>query len=155
MTTRIFLTVSLVAGLLAAAVSLAQRIDQMEKFDEYHVYYNLVNSRFLAPEVADRYDLPREEGVAVLTISVRAPAEDGGMTDQPAKVSGVMTDLVEARSLDFEEFRDPQAIYYIAEVPTEDRAKVDFSIEVQPTDSAEAYELEFSHREYPRDPGIR
>lgn len=138
-----------VAGTILCEPSLAQKLDQMKKFDQYNIYYNVINSTFLAPEVADRYDLPREEDVAVLTISVRAQNEEGEMTDQPSQVSGAVRDLIHLHELDFEEFRDPNAVYYIAEVPAEGRVALDFSIDIKPKDSAEVYELEFSEMLYP------
>lgn len=143
----------LFSGLFAAAApSLAQQIDQMKEFDEYRVFYNLLNTRFLEPEVAEKYGVARDEDVALLTISVRGPNREGQITDQPAQVSGVVTDLVHQRSLEFEEFQDPTAVYYLAEVPAEGKATLDFSIDIKPEDSAETYELEFSSRLYPRDP---
>jgi hypothetical protein len=149
---RVFSVVIFVATLCTSAPSLAQRIDQMKQFDEYYVFYNLLNTRFLEPEIAEKYDVPRDEDLALLTISVRGPNEEGEITEQPAQVSGVVSDLVQQRPLEFEEYQDPTAVYYLAEVPKEGKATLNFSINVKPKDSAEAYELEFSSRLYPRDP---
>lgn len=149
---RMPIILAFITGLLASGSSTAQQIDQMKQFDEYYVFYNLLNTRFLEPEIAEKYGVPRDEDLALLTISVRGPNEEGEITDQPARVSGVVSDLVHQQPLEFEEFQDPTAVYYLAEVPKDGKAKLDFSINVKPKDSAEAYELEFSSRLYPRDP---
>lgn len=137
------------AVLLWFAEAADQRLDQMKTFDEYKVYYNLINSNFLTPEIADRYDVPRREDVAVLTVSVRGPNKNGVMTDQPSQVTGGVRDLVTRYPLEFREFRDPNAVYYIAEVPADGRTRLDFSLDIKPKDSAETYELNFSETLFP------
>lgn len=141
----------LISGCLAgvALSGGAQEIDRMQEVDQYEVYYNLVNSTFLEPEIAERYDVERSEDIAVLTVSVRGPNENNEMTDQPSEVSGSVTDLVQYYPLEFEEFRDPNAVYYIAEVPAHGRTNLDFSLEVSPRDSAEVYQIEFSEPIFP------
>lgn len=133
---------------LIAAPSLAQRRDQMQSFGQYDVYYGVMNSTSLEPEVARRYDIRRDEDLAVLTVSVRGPNQEGVMTDQPSRVSGAASDLVTRYPLKFKEFRDPQAVYYIAEVPAEGRTRLDFSLSIQPEGSRETYELKFSQPFY-------
>lgn len=125
-----------------------QEIDRMKAVDEYEIYYNLVNSTFLDPRVAERYDLDRSENLAVLTVSVREDI-NGETTDQPAEVSGSVSDLVHHYPLEFEEFRDPNAVYYIAQVPAQGRTRLDFSLDVKPQDSAEVYQIEFSEPVFP------
>lgn len=152
---RILLFTFGVVGFFAMSVSLAQRVDQMKEFGEYQVFYNLLDTTTLAPEIAQRYQVPRNEDTALLTISIRAPNEEGMMADQQAQVSGKATDLVRQMPLSFKEFQDPNAVYYLAEVPVEDRAKLDFSVRIQPQDSEEVYELEFRERLHPRGPLTR
>jgi hypothetical protein len=150
MAKRIAMFAFMVAGCFATPAALAQQLDQMKEFDEYRVYYNLLNTTALEPEVAERYNVTRDEDTALLTISVRAPNEEGVLTDQPAQVSGNATDLVRQMPLRFKEFQDPSAVYYLAEVPVDKRAKLDFSVDIQPRDSGEVYELEFRENLYPR-----
>lgn len=139
-------------ALMVSASLSAQETDRMEKFGDYHVYYNLVNSTFLAPKIAERYDVTRSEDLAVLTVTVRALTEHGELTDRSAEVSGSVTDLVHLYPLDFDEHRDPNAVYYIAEVPAEGRTRLDFSLDIKPAGSARTYELEFSESVFPPAP---
>lgn len=134
---------------MLASPCFAQEIDQSKDFGEYTVYYNLVNSTFLPAEVAERYGVSRSEDRAVLTVSVRAANGDGEVTDQPAEVSGTAADMVHLYPLDFDEHREPQAVYYLAEVPAHGRTRLDFSINVKPRDSKKTYELEFSESLFP------
>lgn len=136
-------------GAFLSGACYSQEPDHTKNFDQYTVYYNLINSTFLTPEVAERYEISRDDDVAVLTVSVRGPNEDGEMTAQPSEISGVVTDLVQRRALEFDEFRDPNAVYYIAEVQALGRTRLDFSLDISPKGSAEVYQLEFSEMLYP------
>ncbi|MEX1032487.1 MAG: DUF4426 domain-containing protein [Cellvibrionaceae bacterium] len=138
--------------MLAAASAGAQEMDQMKRFGDYRVYYSLINSTFLTPEIAERYNVERSEDLAVVMVSVRAPNEENIITAQPADVAGEATDLVRHYNLDFEEFRDPSAVYYIAEVPAQGRTKVEVSLDIKPHDSDQTFEVEISKMFYPRQP---
>lgn len=117
---------------------------QEKHFGDYSVHYNVVAATFLPEEITERYDIERDEDNFVVTISVRGPNAEGEMTDQPSEVSGFARDLVTAHELEFREYQDPQAVYYLAEVPAPGRTELDFTIDVAPEDSDKTFQLEFS-----------
>lgn len=141
----------LALGVMMAGNAQAQQpeVEQVQVFDDYEVHYNVVNSTFLPSSVAEHYDIEQHRDTAVLTVSVRSPGEEGALVPQPAKVSGKVSDLVHTHNLEFTEFHDPMAIYYVAEVPAVGRTGLEFDVTVTPADSSQSYELQFTEQMFP------
>lgn len=94
--------------LLGATPGLAE---QSKSLNGYTVHYSVVNSTFLTPEVARRYNVVRAETQAVLTLSILDE------TDQsvPAKVTGVFVNLLSQEwPLTFQSINEGDAHYSIA-----------------------------------------
>lgn len=129
--------------LVSCAASYSQEKHQ-KTFGDYTVYYNLVKSTFFPQEITDRYNVSRDEDTSLLSISVRAPNEEGKVEDAPSEVSGQVKDLIHVHELDFKEFEEPNAVYYLAEVTTSSRTELNFNITISPENTEETYHLTFS-----------
>ena len=122
----------------------------MQLFNGYEVHYVVFNSTFIQPEMAERYGIVRARNRAVLNIAVRERVGDEDETEpRRAIVRGTHSDLVHRTPLEFREFVESDAIYYIAELrfagSNEERH---FDLKIQPDPDGPVYSLEFSHTLY-------
>jgi hypothetical protein len=120
---------TILAGLLLVYSSVATGA-QFITLDDHEVHYVLVNTLFLAPEVAQRYGIERASNRAIVNLSVIGP--DGIPRD--ATVTGEVKNLLGQRSsLSFERTADGDAIYFIAPVVFTDQDVLSFTIDVSVT----------------------
>lgn len=105
--------------------------DSMKQFGEYQVHYNVFNSSFLTPEIANEYGLKRAKNRALMNVSVLKRQEDGTYRGITAQVKGVHNDLVLQEPLKFKEIIEENAVYYIADFKIRHRIDVYFNVEVQ------------------------
>jgi len=88
---------------------------QSESFGPFELHYSVVNTTFLDPEVAARYGITRGKNRAIINLSVRELV-NGKSEARPMELSARSRDLLmQNHDLEFREFREGDAIYYIAE----------------------------------------
>jgi hypothetical protein len=137
----------LVLGLLASAT----HAQQSERFDDYELHYSVVNTTFLAPEVAARYGITRGRRQAIVNIAVRHHGEgvaDGEAKTVPVSLEGRTWDLIAEQPLRFIEIDEGDAVYYIGEFQFINREWRWFEISFQPEGAGRSYTHKFKHQLY-------
>ena len=135
------------AVLLALLLPTIGGAEQMRRFGDYEVHYIVIPSLFLQAEIAERHGLRRGAGLSIVNISVLDASGKGAA----GAVSGAAKNLLgQLAALDFQEVREGDAVYYLAEVRHTDQEVLRFNLSIQP-EGAEAFELAFQQRLYAED----
>ena len=138
---RVFL---ILAAMLCAGAIQAQ---QSEMFGPYELHYSVVNSTFLAPEVAATYGIVRGDKRAILNLAVREEMAPPGETLN-MQLQGRTWDLIQSQTLDFLEIREGKAVYYIAEFKFINEEWRFFEVDFRPEGADKTYTFKFKHQLY-------
>lgn len=123
-----FISIALLLWAVAAAAQSAKIIENYQDYGDYRVTYSVFNSDFISPEMARHYNLVRARDRAFVNISV---AKKGDIKGMSAGVSGNATNLIQqSRTLDFQEIRDKDAVYYLAPLRFEHEENLTFNIQL-------------------------
>lgn len=133
------------AAVLASVGAMAQ---QSERFGPYELHYSVVNTSFLAPEVAAQYGIVRGKKRAILNLAVREHVEGGASEARTMQIKGHTKDLIQAQDLSFQEVREGPAIYYLAPFKFINREWRFFKLHFRPEGATETYTFEFKHQLY-------
>ncbi|MCB1700315.1 MAG: DUF4426 domain-containing protein [Pseudomonadales bacterium] len=144
MSAPIRLALILLVFLSGTQSALAQ---QSEMFGPYELLYSVVNTTFLAPEVAATYGIVRGEQRAILTLAVREQTAAVGQT-RGMELKGRTWDLIQNQPLEFLEIREGQAVYYVADFKFIDEEWRFFEIEFRPEGSSQTYTFKLKHQLY-------
>ena len=125
----------------------AARAQQSEMFGPYELHYSVVNTTFLAPEVAAAYGIVRGKQRAILTLAVREHQE-GSAGTRPMLLKGRTWDLIQNQTLEFLEIREGQAVYYIADFKFINEEWRFFEVDFRPEGADETYTFQFKHQLY-------
>lgn len=118
--------------ILAASLAPPALAQQSERFGDYEVHYNTLNTNMLSPDVASAYGIQRAGTQAMLNVTVlhresREPLE--------AEISATATNLTgQRRDIDLRRVEDQGAIYYIGQFRIHDQETLNFNLQVQPED---------------------
>jgi hypothetical protein len=124
---------------LGTGTALANEVN----FDSHVVYYNVINTTFLSPEVARAYEVRRSSNRALANVAIMERG-DSGMKPATAAVTGKVVNLnQQVRSLQFREIRDGDAIYHLAELPVRGGEVLDFRIHIAVEGRPEPMEVNF------------
>jgi hypothetical protein len=129
---------------LFAAGAYAQ---QSEMFGPFELHYSVVNTTFLEPEVAANYGITRGKKRAILNLAVREHVA-GGTKARTMLIKGRTWDLIQNQFLEFQEVREGQAIYYIAEFKFINEEWRFFEVDFRPEGADETYTFKFKHQLY-------
>jgi Domain of unknown function (DUF4426) len=138
---RVFL---ILAAMLCTGAVQAQ---QSEMFGPYELHYSVVNSTFLAPEVAATYGIVRGDKRAILNLAVREEMAPPGETLN-MQLQGRTWDLIQSQTLDFLEIREGKAVYYIAEFKFINEEWRFFEVDFRPEGADKTYTFKFKHQLY-------
>lgn len=131
------------ALLLAGPPASAQ---QSERFGPYELHYSVVNTTFIAPEVAARYGIVRGEKRAIVNLAVREHTASGDSTTRPMRLQGHTWDLIQNQDLEFQEVREGRAVYYIAPFSFINREWRFFEVDFRPEGANKTYTFKFKHQ---------
>jgi len=134
----------LLALLGASGATLAQ---QSEMFGPYELHYSVVNTTFLAPDIAATYGITRGKNRAILTLAVREHLADHSET-RPMLLQGRTWDLIQNQDLDFLEIREGPAVYYIADFRFINEEWRFFELTFRPEGADQTYTFQFKHQLY-------
>ncbi len=129
---------------LPSGTALAQK---MEKFGPYELYYSVVNTTFLDPEIASNYDIVRGEKRAILNLAVRENLAAGSAA-RATKLKGRTWDLIQSQTLEFSEVREGNSTYYIAEFQFINEEWRFFEIDFRPEGAEQTYTFKFKQQLY-------
>jgi len=135
----------LASFLLLLVSSHAVFAQQSEQFDAFELFYSVVNTTFLAPEVAATYSIKRGKKNAILNLAVREHVEVGS-EPRPMLLQGKTWDLIQGEPLEFQEIREGEAIYYIAEFAFINEEWRFFEIDFRPEGASQSYTFKFKHQ---------
>ncbi|SDL84822.1 protein of unknown function [Modicisalibacter muralis] len=123
--------------------------EQFERVGNYQIHYSAVNTRFLAPEVAAAYDIPRSKVIALLSVSVLEEQPDGSTEPVPAVVNGRVANLTgQSQPLAFRTVREGDSIYQLATFRILPDEPLRFTLDVRYDRNAEPAEVAFMQRFY-------
>ncbi|HEJ3350050.1 DUF4426 domain-containing protein [Pseudomonas aeruginosa] len=115
------------AFVLGLCLSLPVLAEQVQRFGDLDVHYNVFNSSFLQPNVASAVGLVRSKAQGVINV---VPMEKGKPVE--AAVTGSAKDLTgKVIPLEFRRVSEEGAIYNLAQFPISQRETLVFTIKVE------------------------
>lgn len=120
---------------------------QSERFGPYELFYSVVNTTFLEPDVAAGYGITRGKKRAILNLALREHVA-GGTEARVMRLQGRTWDLIQNQFLEFQEVREGPAIYYIAEFRFINEEWRFFEMDFRPDGGNETYTFKFKHQLY-------
>lgn len=118
----------------------------MKKLGSMNVHYMALGATFLTPEVAKAYGIERSRYNGLINISVL----DNTQKNTPAKmvsISGTArNDVGQIKTLSFQEVKEGDAIYYLAQINYSDEETFYFDFKI--TDGKESHQLTFKQKFY-------
>lgn len=138
---KLLLTITI--SVLAIANATAENMKQLGSMN---VHYMAIGSTFFTPEIAKTYGITRSRYNGLLNISVL----DNTKIDTPAKTVSIIgqakNNLGQFKKIAFEEVKEGDAIYYLAQVNYNDEETLHFTLEIN--DGNEQQTLKFSQKFY-------
>jgi hypothetical protein len=113
--------------LLALLMTLPLHAEQMQALGPWQVHYNAFNSSFLTPEVAKAYGLERSRYNGIINVAVQdknGKALAAGLTGEAKNLIGTI------RTLNFQQVKEGEAIYYLAVLPYRNEDTYQFTINI-------------------------
>lgn len=124
--------------------------EQFERFGDYVVHYNTINTSFLSAQVAREYGIKRSGYRAMLNIAVQR-GTDGEPTPVRADMTVLATNLTgQLREVDMRAVEDGEAVYYIGELGIEDGEVLDFEVRIRPEGHPQTLTLRFREQFFVR-----
>ena len=131
------------------ALALPASAQQSQMFGPYELHYSVVNTTFLAPEVASAYGIVRARDRAIVNLAVREHLADGTSAARTLQLEGRTWDLIQkGHPLEFNEVREGQAIYYLAEIGFLNEDWHFFEVTFRPEGARESFTFEFKQQLY-------
>ncbi len=137
-------TLTLFCVLFVASATQAQ---QSERFGPFELHYSVVNTTFLEPKVAATYGITRGKKRAILNLAVREHVEQG-TAGRTMQLKGRTWDFIHSQPLEFQEVREGDAIYYIAEFTFINEEIRFFEMNFRPEGADETFYFKFDHQLY-------
>jgi Domain of unknown function (DUF4426) len=140
--TNVTLWIGILFSLILSSYSAAVAAENMKKLGTMNVHYMAIGSTFLTPTIAKAYGIQRSKYNALINIAVLDNTQKGS----PAKsvsISGTAENITgQFKRLEFEEVKEGDAIYYLAQLNYRDKETVKFEISI--TDGKESHLLKFT-----------
>lgn len=131
--------------LVLTVISANSYAQQSRQLGPWEVHYNAFNSTLLRPEMAQQYNLGRSETLATLNIAVLDTTRPGKPAQQVEITGYVMNPLSQQQRLTFQEIREGDAIYYLAQTRFSHLETLRFFVTVK--QGEQSHELRF-HKEF-------
>ncbi len=124
---------SLAVFIVLALFATGAQAERSADFGDYVVYYNAVRTDFFNPEIAKAYGITRSRHRALLTVSVLRKRMGLAAQPVPARIEARGVNLSnQIKEIKIREIKEPDAVYYIGELPITNGETIDFTITVQP-----------------------
>ncbi len=137
-------------ALLAVMLSATATAQQAQKFENYTVHYNALNSSLISPDVAKVYGIRRSDSRALINISVLKNTENQLPKAVKAKVTASGRNLTgQTRKIEMREINEgDDAIYYIGELSVSNMETFDFTVLVTPEGQNRPFNVKFRQQFY-------
>ncbi|MBC3767816.1 DUF4426 domain-containing protein [Neptunicella marina] len=110
-------------------VNSSANAEQFEKLGNWDVHYIVLPSTFIAPDIAKNYQIQRSKYQPLVNISV---LDSESKDAQSVAISGTATNLLgQVKQLEFQQVKEQNAIYYLAQFNVQDEELWRFNIEVR------------------------
>jgi len=137
---------SSLAILLLALTSYVMAAD-VETKDGYVIHYNAINTTFLTPETAKRYQITRSKKLGMLNVSVRKGENPAPSKAVTAVVKAQAVNLnSQLKTLDMPLIEDGGAIYYIDTFAISNGETLKFTVTVDPESKGKEHKIEFEQQ---------
>jgi hypothetical protein len=137
-------------ALLAVMLSATANAQQAQKFENYTVHYNALNSSLISPDVATVYSIRRSDSRALINISVLKNSENQLPTAVKATVTASGRNLTgQTRKIEMREIDEgDDAIYFIGELSVRNMETFDFTVMVTPEGQSRPFNVKFRQQFY-------
>ncbi|MBA6231724.1 MULTISPECIES: DUF4426 domain-containing protein [unclassified Colwellia] len=120
--------------------------ENVKKMGSMQVHYMAINATFLTPKIAKAYNIERSRFNGLINISVLDDSEES----RPAKAVSIQgkarNDIGQIKTLEFDEVKEGDAIYYLAQVNYTNEETFYFDITI--SDGKETHQLKFKQKFY-------
>ncbi|MBA6264518.1 MAG: DUF4426 domain-containing protein [Colwellia sp.] len=120
--------------------------ENVKKMGSMQVHYMAINATFLTPKIAKAYNIERSRFNGLINISVL----DDSKESRPAKAVSIQgkarNDIGQIKTLEFDEVKEGDAIYYLAQVNYTNEETFYFDITI--SDGKETHQLKFKQKFY-------
>ncbi|MFB0979380.1 MAG: DUF4426 domain-containing protein [Alteromonadaceae bacterium] len=120
--------------------------ENMKKMGSMQVHYMAINATFLTPKIAKAYNIERSRFNGLLNISVLDDTKDSAPAKKVMLQGKARNDLGQIKNLEFDEVKEGDAIYYLAQIKYSDEETFYFDITV--SDGKETHQLKFKQKFY-------
>jgi len=144
---KVWLKTLLMLTVLTSLPAIAQ---QAQKFGEFTVHYNALNTSMITADVAKAYGIRRSDSRALVNISILKNSENQLPTAVNAKVTASARNLTgQTRNIDMREIVEAEtAIYYIGELSVRNMENFDFTVLITPVGQENPFTLKFRQQFY-------
>lgn len=130
--------------ILLLSASLSANAENMKKLGTFNVHYMAIGATFLTPEIAKSYGIERSRYNGLINISVLDNSKKG-MPAKTVAISGQAKNAVgQFKTLEFEQVKEGNAIYYLAQIRYANEETIHFDIDI--SDGTESHKLKFSQQ---------
>jgi len=120
--------------------------ENMKKMGAMQIHYMAINATFLTPKVAKAYNIERSRFNGLLNISVLDDTKDSTPAKKVMIQGKARNDLGQIKNLEFDEVKEGDAIYYLAQIKYSDEETFYFDITI--SDGKETHQLKFKQKFY-------
>ena len=120
--------------------------ENMKKMGSMQVHYMAINATFLSPKIAKAYNIERSRFNGLLNISVLDDTKDLTPAKSVIIQGKARNDLGQIKTLEFEEVKEGDAIYYLAQIKYSNEETFYFDITIN--DGKETQQLKFKQKFY-------
>ena len=138
-TLLVTITISLLAITNASA-------ENMKKLGTMNVHYMAIGSTFFTPEIAKAYGITRSRYNGLINISVLDNTKAGNPAKSVSITGQAKNNLGQFKGLEFQEVKEGDAIYYLAQVSYRNEETIHFTLTIN--DGSEQQTLKFSQKFY-------
>jgi len=140
-TLKVFLTIILTVFLISTSYA-----ENMKKLGSLNVHYMAIGSTFFTPEIAKAYGITRSRFNGLVNISVLDNTKAGNPAKTVSITGQAKNNLGQFKNLEFQEVKEGDAIYYLAQVSYYDEEVLNFTLNIN--DGTEQQTLKFSQKFY-------
>ena len=120
--------------------------ENMKKMGSMQVHYMAINATFLTPKIAKAYNIERSRFNGLINISVLDDTKESTPAKSVIIQGKARNDLGQIKNLEFDEVKEGDAIYYLAQIKYSDEETFYFDITI--TDGKETQTLKFKQKFY-------
>jgi len=134
---------SIICLVLLTSLPVISCAENTAEFGDYLIHFNALSTDTLLPAVARAYEIRRSKNRGMVNIVVQKKTSSGakGVT---AKITGTGVNMsAQLKRLEFNEIKDADVIYYIADFRITHKEMMKFKLEVTPEGSDLSYPIEF------------